>query len=80
MSEWLASRELQPIRGSGFAAGGFPRAVERDADHRKLVWHDGVYLPEHYEPDPAQGRAGRNPLALVPTMARGSSWSREGSS
>ena len=65
MLEFLKNRELRPIPGTGVAAGGFPKVVERIADRRRLVWHQGVYLPEGYEPDLDQGKVGLLPLVLV---------------
>jgi serine/threonine-protein kinase len=61
---FLEQRGFQPIPGSGIVAGGCPSLIER-ADHRKLVWSEGVYLPEGYQPDTERGTAGVLPLALV---------------
>jgi eukaryotic-like serine/threonine-protein kinase len=63
--EFFKTRELRPVAGTGIAASGFARIVERVADHQRLVWHHGVYLPEGHEPDLAQGRVGFLPRALV---------------
>jgi len=63
--EFLTSRELRPIPGIGVAAGGFPKGVERIADRRRLVWHQGVYLPERYKPDTQEGTVGALPRLLV---------------
>jgi len=63
--EFLKNRELRPIPGTGVAAGGCPKVVERIADRRRLVWHQGVYLPDGYEPDWDQGKVGLLPLVLV---------------
>jgi len=65
--EFLKTRELRPIQGNGIAAGGFPKGVERVSDRRRLGWHQGVYLPVGYEPDPVKGKAGLLPRALVRT-------------
>jgi len=63
--EFLKNRELRSIQGSGIAAGGFPKGVERVADRRRLVWHQGVYLPGGYEPDLDQGKVGLLPRVMV---------------
>jgi serine/threonine-protein kinase len=63
--EFLKGQELQTTEGSAVAAGGWPRIIERPADRRRLVWHQGVYLPEGYEPDSQLGKAGLLPLVLV---------------
>jgi serine/threonine protein kinase/formylglycine-generating enzyme required for sulfatase activity len=62
---FLEQSGFQLIPGSGIAAGGFPRLVERGTDHGRLVWHQGVYLPEDYQPDTEKGTAGVLPMALV---------------
>ncbi len=64
VTEYLKNRELRPIPGTGIDAG-FPRCVERATDRRRLVWRQGVYLPEGYEPDREQGKVGLLPLVLV---------------
>ena len=63
--EFLTNRGLQPVAGTALAGGGCPVAVERTADRRRFVWHQGLYLPEDYQPDTEKGTAGRLPLALV---------------
>ena len=65
MLESLKSLALRPVSGTAFAAGGFPKGVERVTDGRRLVWQQGVYLPEDYEPDLDQGKVGMLPRVLV---------------
>jgi len=65
VNEFLTSRQLRLIPGIGVAAGGCPQVVERIADQRRLVWHQGIYLPEDYEPEWDKGKIGVFPLSLV---------------
>jgi serine/threonine protein kinase/formylglycine-generating enzyme required for sulfatase activity len=63
--EYLRTLALRPITGTGVNVNGCPKVVERVADGRRLVWHQGVYLPEGYEPALDQGKSGQLPLVLV---------------
>jgi serine/threonine-protein kinase len=67
ISDFLTSRQLLLIPGSGVGAGGCPKEVERIADGRRYAWHDGIYLPKDYQPDLSEGKAGRLPRVLVRT-------------
>ena len=63
--EFLKNHGLQPVAGTALAGGGCPETIERTADRRRFVWHQGLYLPEDYQPDTEKGTAGRLPLALL---------------
>jgi eukaryotic-like serine/threonine-protein kinase len=63
--EFLKNRDLQPNTRTGVSVNGFPKGVERVTDGRRLVWQQGVYLPEDYEPDLDSGKVGMLPRVLV---------------
>jgi serine/threonine-protein kinase len=67
---FLKSRGFQPIEGTGAATGGWPKIVERTADRRSLIWQQGVYLPDGYEPDSDKGKVGVLPMVLQKDGAR----------
>jgi serine/threonine-protein kinase len=62
---FLEHHGFERVEGSEVAPGGLPTRVARSADRREFGWHQGVYLPAGYEPDPEKGKVGVLPLVLV---------------